>query len=273
MKHIFAYILIFSLWSVTLVQAEESNVPIIKRQQMMLKHQQKGEYREAMIIATEILSEQSSNRTATDFIHANWEKMSKATNAELDKVSDPNNLEQTKKRCLIYEQLTQINDNLMTVPMPLYGANNRWVWQPEIGYYQGIYDEERNRTFFMLRQAAKEALESYDAESAKLYYEDALHNFLERDGERSSNRQLMVADCNAILSRMSKSDKLYDLIFAYDLCRLTLWLDNTQNDVTTLQHTIQLRVADAYQQLAQEYLQAGDSVRANQYLLNATEWK
>lgn len=269
----FLSVTILAFLFVGVFYAQETNkVPIIKRQQLMLKMQQHGQYREAMIIATDILVEQPSNRTAIDFIHANWEKMSKATNADLGKVPNPNDLEQTKKRCLIYEQLNQINDNLLSVPMPLYGANNKWVWQPEIGYYQGIYDEERNRTFFMLRQAAKEALESYDTESARLYYEDALFNYLERDGERSSNRSLMVADCNAILSRMNRSNKIYDLIFAYDLCSLSLWLDNSQTDVVAMQQSVKQRVADAYSQLANDYLQQGDSVKAYEYRLNAAEW-
>lgn len=256
------------------VMAEDDvKVPIIKKQQLMVKLQQKGEYRAAMAMATSIISEQEDNRVAIDFVHSHWDKMVKETQKELGKVSDPTDLEQSKKRCQIYEEMVEINDNLQGVRMPFYGTGNKWVWQPEIIYYQGHYDEERNNVLWLIKREAKDALLSYDAETARLLYEDLLVNYLERDGERNSNRKLMVSDCNEIMYKHVKSEKVYDQIFVYELCGLSLWLDENQSVISAIQKETQKRISEMYAKMAEDYLQVGDSTSYNEYMLSSEEWK
>lgn len=256
----------------TLAVCAEDNPSLFKKALQMERLRKDGLWLEAMDTATLILTYDRDYRTAVDFVHRYWDKTMTLTNDRLASLSDDSSLAQAAERCEIYRLLDEVHENLRQVKMPLYGPNQKWVWQPEVGYYSGHYDSERQKTFRLLLSLADQSLRSYDAEGAMAYYQLALSKYLITDGERSSNLSLMLSQCNSMIVKLRKSDKIYDAIFAYDLCSLSLQLDEDQPQILSLQTEIQQYVASLYLNAANTALLAGDSVQAKELRLSYEEW-
>ena len=259
------------------VFAKESNAEtkpsLLRKSIQMEKLRKDGRWLEAMDTATLILTYDKDYRVAADFVHRYWDKTMSITNERLQRLSDDESLEQAEERCEIYRVLDEVHDNLRAIKMPLYGAGEKWVWQPEIAYYTGHYDTERQKTFVLLCKKADESLRSYDAEGALEYYRLALNKYLITDGERRSNRKDMLASCNKMIDKLCDSEKIYDAIFAYELCGVSLQIDPDQQDIVQRRGQIQKNVAAMYLQEAEAALQAGDSVQAHELMLSAEDWK
>lgn len=264
---------IFLLVAASLTATANDKPSLLKKAVQMERLRKAGHLLEAMDTATLILTCDRDYRAAVDFVHQYWDKTMRLTDEQLQLLSDDESLEQAEQRCEIYRVLDEIHDNLRSVRMPLYGPNQKWVWQPEVGYYTGHYDNERQKTFRMLMHKAQEALAAFDAESAKLYYELALQKYLITDGERRSNKGEMLRQCNSMAVKYAKSQKIYDAIFAYDLCSISLAIEPEQESVTERQQQIQAHVAELYLQAAEEAQQAGDTLQAYELRLAHEEWK
>lgn len=101
----------------------------------------KKQYLEALDSATLALSIQEDNQYAKNFIHAHWDKSIKNAKSRLEELNDLTDLSVARERLRIYTQLVEIQSNLQTISLPIHGPNDRWVWHPEIEYWQGHYDE------------------------------------------------------------------------------------------------------------------------------------
>lgn len=107
--------------------------------------QSKGNQLEAMDSATLALSIYDKCDLAKNFIHKNWDKTMRAASARLVELSDLNDFYQAQQRLIIYRYLSEINTNIRYCKLPLHGPKDRWVWQPEIQYWQGHLDDEMKR--------------------------------------------------------------------------------------------------------------------------------
>lgn len=235
--------------------------------------QKDGQYLEAMDSATLALTIDEDNRNAKDFIHRNWDNLVRMTDSRLSQLTDMESLEQAAARTETYRLLEDIYNNLRDVRMPLYGPNQSWVWQPEIAYYTGHYDEERFRGFRLAVQKTEEALRSYDTFTAETYIDLALQQFLITDKERATNKQEIINRCRTVLQEMSQSQQIHQVIFAYDLCGLLLHLDSTQTDIEEEQTKIRQQIAALYTAQALAAEQAGDTIRAVELRLSAEDWQ
>ncbi len=232
-----------------------------------------GSMLQAMDSAAYVLSVESDNFVAKTFMYQHWDKTMADVQERIGRLTDENNLEQARERLLIYKQLDEIHTYLRAVPMPLRGPNDRWVWQPELGYYTGMYDTERVKTYDLVLRLAEDALQSYEVELARSYYDYALKNLFVTDGERKSNLKTMVAHVNGRIATVEKSDKVYELIVAYYLTDLSLWLDESQVEKIVQKQAIQQQISDKYLQLASVWEAKGDTIAAQENRLLAEDWK
>lgn len=238
----------------------------------MERLQRADSYLEAMDSATLVLTIDEDNRTAKEFVYRHWDNMMEHTREQLTANSDLENLEQTARRCEIYRLLDEIYTHLYDVSLPLYGPDNRWVWQPEMAYYSGHYDEERNRTYHLLMRKVEEALRSYDSFTAQQYMQQALDKYLITEGERESNKKEMIRQCNENIARLGQSEQIHQAIFAYELIQLSLALDATQDNLHDQQTAVQKHIADLYLQKAAVAQAMGDTIQAEEYRLSAKDW-
>ncbi|MCQ2333769.1 MAG: hypothetical protein MJZ88_04050 [Paludibacteraceae bacterium] len=107
--------------------------------------QAKGHQLEAMDSATLALSIYDKCTMAKNFIYRNWEKTMRSAAAQLVKLSDLDDFYQAQQRLIIYRYLNEINTHMRYCELPLRGPNDRWVWMPEIQYWQGHLDDEMKR--------------------------------------------------------------------------------------------------------------------------------
>ena len=266
-----SFLILFAAF-VAMAAVAEEKPSLLKKSLQMERLRKDGRWLEAMDTATLILTYDKDYRTAVDFVHRYWDKTMQLTDERLQRLSDDESLDQAEERCEIYRVLDEVHDNLRDIRMPLYGPNQKWVWQPEVGYYTGHYDSERQKTFRLLLRKADEALRSYDAEGAMEYYRLALNKYLITDGEKRSNRIDILNQCNGMIDRLCDSERIYDSIFAFELCNISLEINSDQPDIRQRQTLLQKNIAAIYQQLAVEALQAGDSIQAHEYQLSADDW-
>ena len=107
--------------------------------------QSKGNQLEAMDSATLALSIYDKCDLAKNFIHKNWDKTMRSASAQLTRLDNLNDFYQAQQRLIIYHYLNEINTNIRYCKLPLHGPKDRWVWQPEIQYWQGHLDDETRR--------------------------------------------------------------------------------------------------------------------------------
>lgn len=228
----------------------------------------------AMQCATLLLSRNENNLNAAGFMHDNWNAMIRQVNKELEANNDEYDIEQCEARCRLYQRLSVVEDNLRSVKMPLHGSGNRWVWQPELLYVEGTYQSERQHLAALLRTTARQALVSYNAQEAQRCYDKLLNTNLLYPAEQEGNRKILLEDCNQLLGEKTRhKNNITDLLFAYELTTLSLFLDEQQTDVADIQQQLTADISHRYEQLAENYLNEGDSVRAQEYKLAAEEWK
>ncbi len=267
MKRIVLYI-VCTLCVVGVCQAQRVMRTLIN----MEKLQRSGEVLQAMDSATYVLSIEPENTIAKNFVHSHWDKTMKQTTERLNRLSDEQDLKQAKERITILLQLDNIHTNLHAVPMPLHGPNDKWVWQPDISYYTGSYDNERSRVYDMVLAKAMRALRSDDIEQAREYYEYAFDVLLLEE-ELPSNKRAIVQDVNAYLAELAISTNIYERIAAYNITELSLWLDDTQTDISALRKQLQQDIAKMYLEAADAALAEGDTLMEYNYRLSAQDWE
>ncbi len=232
-----------------------------------------GEMLQAMDSAAFVLSVEHDNVVAKNFIYRHWDKTMSAVQQRIGQLTDENSLVQARERLLLYKQIDEIHTYLRAVPMPLRGPNDRWVWQPEVGYYTGLYDTERVKTYDLVLALAEDALQSYDVELARSYYDFALNELCVTEGERQSNATTMLELINSRIQTLQQSDKIYEVIVAHNMINLSLWLDASQTDKASQKQSIQERISNMYLQLASACEAEGDTIAAKENRLLAEDWK
>ena len=254
--------------------AQTQKTPNLARMNVQMnKLWQQKQYLEAMDTAVCILSIDNDHRAATDFVYRNWDKMRHWADNRLQNLYDEESVDEAVERCEIYRLLDEINSTLRTVPMPLYGPKERWVWQPEINYYSGHYDTERVKLVRLLMRKADEALKSHDTETAKEYYQLALDRYLLTEGEKRENRETMLRRLDESLNGFSQTDRLFEAVFAYELMELSLVLKPDQPEMMQKKEAMQQHVAELYLKASEEALLAGDTVASQEYRLSYEDWK
>lgn len=253
------------------LSAQERN--LTKMTLKMEKLWKAGDYLEAMDTATLVLTLDGDNHAAKEFVHRNWDKMQQRAERDIERLNDPNDLDEAAARCEIYRLLDEIHGNLSVIKLPLVGYHQSWVWQPEVSYYSGHYDNERMKTYRLLMSFVRQSLADRDTESAGQFVNMAMDKYLLTEGERKKCRKDMVVLCTEELKKVDGSDKVYDAIYAYDLSVLSLKMDSTQSQIREQQPILQQHVSDLYLQEANLELSKGDSIRANELFLSAEEWK
>ncbi len=273
MKRLYLTLFLFVLL-LPLSAQEKENRPKISRLVVSMERLWRADsYLESMDTATYILTLQPTNRIAADFIYRHWDEMQESTRRQLLDLSDEDDLEQAMQRCEIYRLLDEINSHFGDIPLPLRGANDRWVWQPEISYYTGHYDAARSKVVELLKVKADAALLSHDVDAAKEYYTLLLGKYLVTEGERLSNRDVLLEKCNDRLRLYVGSEKISDALFAWDLLQLSLTLEPQQEDMLLLKSQLQEHIASLYLKKAEQSLLQGDSIQAREFELYAEDWQ
>lgn len=119
------------------------------------KLQRQQQYLEAMDSATLVLTVDPDSRAAKEFVHSHWDQMMRSAQKTLEENHQENNLEQARRRLQVYRYLVEINDNLRMTPLPLHGVNDRWVWQPEVQYWDGHFNDELRRVYRLEEEEKK----------------------------------------------------------------------------------------------------------------------
>ncbi len=228
---------------------------------------------QAMDSATYVLTIDGDNTLAKNFMYKHWDKTMRDANEQLASLSDENDLTQARKRLTIYKHLDDIHINLRSIRLPLHGPNDKWVWQPEVLYYSGSYDSERVRVYRLVLRKSENALHLQDVAQAREYYEYALRELLITKGERKSNLHTMVEQVNGRVNTLREATEISQLIVAYNLLDLSLWLDDSQIDRADERLQLQQRISDAYLEQAKVYEAQGDSLSAAESRLSAEDWR
>ncbi len=292
MKRLFFAFAVAVLLPLPALHAQQAAKPASKAELVRLTQHAKRhhDYLSAMVSATLLLTQDENNSFAKNFVHDNWGAMMQQVDDIVAQNSDMADVEQCVARTNAYSQLAEVERNINSVTMPLRG--NGWQWQPEMLYTAGTYQSERLNLSRLLREQASQALRSYDADQLRLCYDRLLSTNLLFDDERESNRRLLLADCNKRLAEVAAAkDKLAaadslqlsdeelrrrrrllnDLLFADELTQLSLTLDDSQDDIRQLQADVRSAVRTLYLQLADHYLQQGDTLQADVYRSAAVE--
>ena len=151
MKHLILTIFL-ALTACLPLAAQQTELSQGERQRIatrILRHaqklQHKQQYLEAMDSATLALVINPESHAAKEFIYHNWDRMVRWADRVLDTNPSQTDLEQSRRRLLVYRYLVEINDNLRDIDLPLHGTADKWVWQPEIQYWDGHFNEELQR--------------------------------------------------------------------------------------------------------------------------------
>lgn len=221
----------------------------------MNKAQRDGDYLGALVAATAILKRDNNHRIAKDFVHDNYERMDRQAKTRISEIAFSEDAAELEEVCEIYRKLSDINDNLTEVDMPLRGGNKitgEWVWQPEIQYYRGHYDRARTRVLDLYKSIGKAAIKENNIESAYVYYQKGLNTYLMSD-EYPSQLENVVKSCRAEAQEDAKSRKTDELVRSYNTYLLISRLDSTQ-DVRNEQKMLKELIADGYVRDAEKEL-------------------
>lgn len=124
--------------------------------------QRQGESLQALDSAAYALSVYPTSTAAAEFLRKHWNDTMEETMHQLSLLTERDDLFQCRRRETIYRMLVEINQSMRSVPLPLYGPNRRWVWQPDIQYWEGHWDE------------AQQELERVERLNGNMYYERKL---------------------------------------------------------------------------------------------------
>ncbi|MBQ7191773.1 MAG: hypothetical protein IJS00_02765 [Paludibacteraceae bacterium] len=109
------------------------------------KLQSKGQYLLALDSAAYALSVFPTSLAASTFLHEHWDETMAMAIRRLEKLNVEEDILQSRERERIYRRLVEINDWVSEVPLPLYGPNQKWAWQPDIQYWNGHWEKEKER--------------------------------------------------------------------------------------------------------------------------------
>ena len=121
--------------------AQEAAKLMTKAEKLYKKHL----YLEAMDTATLAYRTCAKSVAAKTFIYKHWDQTMRYATSVLESHDEPENLQHARVRCNTYRLLMEINDNIQASPLPIHGNYDRWVWMPEMQYWDGYYTEERKR--------------------------------------------------------------------------------------------------------------------------------
>lgn len=125
-------------------EAEDANEAarlMTKAEKLYKKHM----YLEAMDSATLAYRTFPKSVAARTFIYKHWDQTIRYATALLESHSEVEKLADSRVRFQTYRLLMSINDNLQASPLPLRGNYDKWVWMPEMQYWDGYYFEEKKR--------------------------------------------------------------------------------------------------------------------------------
>ena len=234
---------------------------------------QQKDYLSGMYYATLLLSRNENNSNAKQYIHNNWDKMVQQWQTVIDSNNLQDDIDCTEQRCKAHKQMAAIEDNLRGVKMPLHGQNDKWVWQPEMLYVEGIYQSERRHLATLLRQQATLSIKNYDSETLGECYQRILDSDLLLEQEKAGNLDIILADCNKTIKAKSERQSLADLLFVSELCNLSLKLNANQSDIETIRSATRQKIYERYLVLAHEAQTLGDTIKAQELTSAAQEYK
>lgn len=113
------------------------------------------QYLHAMDSATLALFNNPQMQKAADFIYKHWDQTMRYASNRIEHNDKLHNINHVQIRLETYKLLVEIYDNIKYCHLPLHGVNDSWIWQPEIQYWDGHYQEEEARYHKMLH--AKDA--------------------------------------------------------------------------------------------------------------------
>lgn len=121
--------------------AQEAARLMTKAEKLFKKHL----YLEAMDSATLAYRICPQSVAARTFIYKNWDKTMRFATDLLETHIIVEDLEDSRVRYNTYRLMVDINDNLQSSPLPIHGNYDRWVWMPEMQYWDGYLSDERRR--------------------------------------------------------------------------------------------------------------------------------
>ena len=123
-------------------EEKEANQNSVRMMNHATKLWKNGQYLEAMDSASLALSTYEASTSAKNFIRKHWNETLDYGKYLIEHNTNTKDLKETKTRMDTYRMLMEINDNLKTCRLPIQGPNNRWLWMPDIQYWDGYYNEE-----------------------------------------------------------------------------------------------------------------------------------
>lgn len=251
MKKLLSVLVLVTL-SVAVIAEETSTASLVLQ---MNKAQRDGDYLGALVYASAILKRDKNHRVSKDFVHDNYQRMDQQAKMRISEIAFSDDAAELEEVCEIYRKLSEINDNLSDVEMPLRGGNKitgEWVWQPEIQYYRGHYDQARTRVLELYKSIGKAAIKENHMEAAYTYYKKGLNTYLMSD-EYPSQLENVVNSCRAEAQEDAKSRKTDELVRSYNTYSLITRLDSTQ-DVRNEMKMLKQLIADGYVRDAEKQL-------------------
>jgi hypothetical protein len=121
--------------------AQEAARLMTKAEKLYKKHL----YLEAMDSATLAYRICPQSVAARTFIYKHWDQTMRFATGLLEAHSIVEDLEHSRVRYNTYRLMVDINDNLQSSPLPIHGNYDRWVWMPEMQYWDGYLSDERKR--------------------------------------------------------------------------------------------------------------------------------
>lgn len=146
-------LLILPFLSMTATEAEDAQEAaklMTKAEKLYKKHL----YLEAMDSATLAYHISPKSVAARTFIYKHWDETMRYATALLEAHDELENLKDSRIRYNTYRLMMDINENIQSSPLPIRGNYDRWVWVPEMQYWDGYIAEERKR---LKRLEAEEA--------------------------------------------------------------------------------------------------------------------
>jgi len=251
MKKLFILISVITI-SMSLFAKEPSMAELVIQ---MNTAQRDGDYLGALVAATAILKLDNNHRIAKEFVHTNYQRMDQQAKERIGEIAFSEDAAELEEICEIYRKLSDINDNLSEVEMPLKGGNKitgEWSWQPEIQYYRGHYDKARTKVFDLYKRVGKAAIMEDNVDAAYFYFKKALNTYLMNE-EYNSQFSNLIDQCNQSAQFDAQSRKTEHLIRSYNTYTLIARLDSLQ-DVSKQQNQLKPLIADAYVRDAEKLL-------------------
>lgn len=102
-------------------------------------------YLEAMDSATLAYRISPQSVAARTFIYKNWDKTMRYATDLIEAHAVVEDLGDARVRYNTYRLMADINDNLQASPLPIHANYDRWVWMPEMQYWDGYLSDEKKR--------------------------------------------------------------------------------------------------------------------------------